>query len=173
MEPYIVIDAVVRRIIIPAERTRPASAPISTFFFVLGLVWIVGTSPSSIIFGGVTSILSPIKSADVFASVSAIFFAISGSLSIAGTRLTHTLEVSQNARTIGKALRLNEDLVEAIALGHDLGHTPFGHAGERALNNVCPCGFKHNEQSVRVVEVLEKQGEGLYSASIRELFMMI
>ena len=77
------------------------------------------------------------------------------------TRLTHTLEVSQNARTIGKALRLNEDLVEAIALGHDLGHTPFGHAGERALNNVCPCGFKHNEQSVRVVEVLEKQGEGL------------
>ncbi len=74
------------------------------------------------------------------------------------TRLTHTLEVSQNARTIGKALRLNEDLVEAIALGHDLGHTPFGHAGERALNNVCPCGFKHNEQSVRVVEVLEKQG---------------
>ena len=77
------------------------------------------------------------------------------------TRLTHTLEVSQNARTIGKALRLNEDLVEAIALGHDLGHTPFGHAGERALNNVCPCGFKHNEQSVRVVEVLEKHGEGL------------
>ena len=77
------------------------------------------------------------------------------------TRLTHTLEVSQNARTIGKALRLYEDLVEAIALGHDLGHTPFGHAGERALNNVCPCGFKHNEQSVRVVEVLEKQGEGL------------
>ena len=76
-------------------------------------------------------------------------------------RLTHTLEVSQNARTIGKALRLNEDLVEAIALGHDLGHTPFGHAGERALNNVCPGGFKHNEQSVRVVEVLEKQGEGL------------
>lgn len=77
------------------------------------------------------------------------------------TRLTHTLEVSQNARTIGKALRLNEDLVEAIALGHDLGHTPFGHAGERALDNVCPGGFKHNEQSVRVVEVLEKQGEGL------------
>ena len=67
------------------------------------------------------------------------------------TRLTHTLEVSQNARTIGKALKLNEDLVEAIALGHDLGHTPFGHAGERALNNVCPCGFKHNEQSVRAV----------------------
>lgn len=77
------------------------------------------------------------------------------------TRLTHTLEVSQNARTIAKALRLNEDLVEAIALGHDLGHTPFGHAGERALHEVCPNGFKHNEQSVRVVELLEKQGEGL------------
>ena len=77
------------------------------------------------------------------------------------TRLTHTLEVSQNARTLAKALCLNEDLVEAIALGHDLGHTPFGHAGERALNEVCSTGFKHNEQSVRVVEVLEKQGEGL------------
>ena len=77
------------------------------------------------------------------------------------TRLTHTLEVSQNARTIAKALRLNEDLVEAIALGHDLGHTPFGHAGERALNGVCPEGFKHHEQSVRVVEILEKQGRGL------------
>lgn len=77
------------------------------------------------------------------------------------TRLTHTLEVSQNARTIAKALRLNEDLVEAIALGHDLGHTPFGHAGERALNEVNPFRFKHNEQSVRVVECLEKGGEGL------------
>lgn len=77
------------------------------------------------------------------------------------TRLTHTLEVSQNARTIAKALRLNEDLVEAIALGHDLGHTPFGHAGERALNRICPPGFRHNEQSVRVVEVLEKDGKGL------------
>ena len=77
------------------------------------------------------------------------------------TRLTHTLEVSQNARTIAKALRLNEDLVEAIALGHDLGHTPFGHAGERALDEVCPLGFQHNEQSVRVVERLEKQGEEL------------
>ena len=77
------------------------------------------------------------------------------------TRLTHTLEVSQNARTIAKALRLNEDLVEAISLGHDLGHTPFGHAGERALDEVCPLGFKHNEQSVRVVEVLEKDGQGL------------
>ena len=77
------------------------------------------------------------------------------------TRLTHTLEVSQNARTIAKALRLNEDLVEAIALGHDLGHTPFGHAGERALNRVCPLGFSHNEQSVRTVELLEKEGQGL------------
>ena len=77
------------------------------------------------------------------------------------TRLTHTLEVSQNARTIAKALRLNEDLVEAIALGHDLGHTPFGHAGEFALNRLNPSGFQHNLQSVRVVECLEKQGEGL------------
>lgn len=77
------------------------------------------------------------------------------------TRLTHTLEVSQNARTIAKALRLNEDLVEAIALGHDLGHTPFGHAGERALNSVCPYGFTHNEQSVRVVDLFERDGMGL------------
>lgn len=77
------------------------------------------------------------------------------------TRLTHTLEVSQNARTIAKALRMNEDLVEAIALGHDLGHTPFGHAGERALNEVCPLGFEHNEQSLRVIDVLEKEGLGL------------
>lgn len=77
------------------------------------------------------------------------------------TRLSHTLEVSQNARTIAKALRLNEDLVEAIALGHDLGHTPFGHAGERLLNNVYEGGFKHNEQSVRIVEKLEKDGAGL------------
>lgn len=77
------------------------------------------------------------------------------------TRLTHTLEVSQTARTIAKALRLNEDLVEAIALGHDLGHTPFGHAGEHILNTICPEGFKHYEQSVRVVELLEKKGEGL------------
>ena len=74
------------------------------------------------------------------------------------TRLTHTLEVSQNARTIARALQLNEELVEAIALGHDLGHTPFGHAGERALNEVCPYGFQHNEQSVRTVEILEKDG---------------
>lgn len=77
------------------------------------------------------------------------------------TRLTHTLEVSQNARTIAKALRLNEDLVEAMALGHDLGHTPFGHAGEKALDDICPFGFKHNEQSIRTVELLEKDGEGL------------
>ncbi|MEY8390241.1 deoxyguanosinetriphosphate triphosphohydrolase [Lachnospiraceae bacterium] len=77
------------------------------------------------------------------------------------TRLTHTLEVSQNARTIAKALRLNEDLVEAIALGHDLGHTPFGHAGEHMLNKICEDGFKHNEQSVRIVEKLEKDGQGL------------
>jgi len=77
------------------------------------------------------------------------------------TRLTHTLEVSQIARTIAKALRLNEDLTEAIALGHDLGHTPFGHAGERALNRVCPEGFEHHLQSIRVVERLEKHGRGL------------
>lgn len=77
------------------------------------------------------------------------------------TRLSHTLEVSQNARTIAKALRLNEDLVEAIALGHDLGHTPFGHAGEFVLNELCEDGFRHNEQSVRTVEKLEKNGRGL------------
>lgn len=77
------------------------------------------------------------------------------------TRLSHTLEVSQNARTIAKALRLNEDLVEAIALGHDLGHTPFGHAGEAILNQIYLGGFKHNEQSVRIVEKLEKDGQGL------------
>ncbi len=77
------------------------------------------------------------------------------------TRMSHTLEVSQNARTIAKALRMNEDLVEAIALGHDLGHTPFGHAGEDVLNRDCPSGFKHSEQSVRVVEKLERDGRGL------------
>lgn len=77
------------------------------------------------------------------------------------TRLTHTLEVSQNARTIAKALRLNEELTEAIALGHDLGHTPYGHCGERVLNRLCPGGFAHNEQSVRVVDLLEKDGMGL------------
>ncbi len=77
------------------------------------------------------------------------------------TRLTHVLEVSQIARTIAKALRLNEDLTEAIALGHDLGHTPFGHAGERMLNEIVVGGFAHNEQSVRIVEKLEKDGQGL------------
>ena len=77
------------------------------------------------------------------------------------TRLTHTLEVAQIARTIAKALRLNEDLTEAIALGHDLGHTPFGHAGERALSKYSGRPFRHNEQSVRVVEKLEKSGKGL------------
>ncbi len=76
-------------------------------------------------------------------------------------RLTHTLEVSQTARTVAKALSLNDDLVEAIALGHDLGHTPFGHAGERALDRICPLGFAHYKQSVRVVERLEKNGQGL------------
>lgn len=77
------------------------------------------------------------------------------------TRLTHTLEVSQIARTIARSLRLNEDLTEAVALGHDLGHTPFGHSGERILNEICPSGFAHYQQSVRVVEVLEKDGRGL------------
>ncbi len=77
------------------------------------------------------------------------------------TRLTHTLEVAQIARTISKALLLNEDLTEAIALGHDLGHTPFGHAGERALNRICPFGFQHHLQSIRVVEFLERHGKGL------------
>ena len=77
------------------------------------------------------------------------------------TRLTHTLEVSQIARTIARALRLNEDLTEAISLGHDLGHTPFGHAGERVLNEITPFGYKHYLQSVRVVHRLEKNGKGL------------
>lgn len=77
------------------------------------------------------------------------------------TRLTHTLEVAQISRTIARALRLNEDLTEAIALGHDLGHTPFGHAGERTLDRCSSKRFRHNEQSVRVVEKLEKNGEGL------------
>ena len=77
------------------------------------------------------------------------------------TRLTHTLEVSRTARTIARALRLNEDLTEASARGHDLGHTPFGHAGERALNALMPQGFKHYEQSLRVVDRLEKNGQGL------------
>jgi len=77
------------------------------------------------------------------------------------TRLTHTLEVSQIARTIARALRLNEDLAEAIALGHDLGHTPFGHAGEAILNELCPYGFKHYLQSVRVIDYIENSGAGL------------
>lgn len=77
------------------------------------------------------------------------------------TRLTHTLEVSQIARTIAKCLLLNEDLTEAIALGHDLGHTPFGHTGERVLDRLLPNGFEHCFQSVRIVEVLEKNGAGL------------
>jgi len=77
------------------------------------------------------------------------------------TRLTHTLEVSQIARSIARALKMNEDLTEAIALGHDLGHTPFGHAGERTLNELCPTGFAHYKQSIRVVEFLEKDGLGL------------
>lgn len=77
------------------------------------------------------------------------------------TRLTHTLEVSQISRTVARALRLNEDLTEAIALGHDLGHTPFGHDGEETLNKLYKCGFKHYEQSVRVVQQIEKNGNGL------------
>ncbi|MGI6162249.1 MAG: deoxyguanosinetriphosphate triphosphohydrolase [Christensenellales bacterium] len=84
------------------------------------------------------------------------------------TRLTHTLEVAQIARTVSRALRLNEDLTEAIALGHDLGHTPFGHEGERALNKLCSFGFHHNEQSLRVVEKLEG-GSGLnLTAEVRD-----
>lgn len=77
------------------------------------------------------------------------------------TRLSHALEVAQIGRTVARALRLNEDLVEAIALGHDLGHAPFGHAGQSALDAVHPGGFRHNEQSLRVVEKLEKDGQGL------------
>ena len=77
------------------------------------------------------------------------------------TRMTHTLEVNRIARTIARALALNEDLTEAIALGHDLGHTPFGHAGERILNELMPGGFAHYQQSLRVVDRLEKEGEGL------------
>lgn len=77
------------------------------------------------------------------------------------TRLTHTLEVAQVARTLARSLRLNEDLAEAISLGHDLGHTPYGHIGERTLNDLLPEGFRHNEQSLRVVEFLENDGNGL------------
>lgn len=88
-----------------------------------------------------------------------VFFSPEGDHYI--TRLTHTLDVAQIARSIARALSLNEDLTEAIALGHDLGHTPFGHSGERILNKLSPVGFQHNVQSVRVVEVLEKDGKGL------------
>lgn len=88
-----------------------------------------------------------------------VFFSPEGDHYI--TRLTHTLDVSQIARSLARVLSLNEDLTEAIALGHDLGHTPFGHSGERILNKLSPNGFKHNEQSVRVVDVLEKDGQGL------------
>lgn len=77
------------------------------------------------------------------------------------TRLTHTLEVSQIGRSAARLLKLNEDLVEAACLGHDLGHTPFGHAGERVLDSLCPGGFSHNEQSIRTVTILERDGEGL------------
>src|ERR1700682_3470645 len=77
------------------------------------------------------------------------------------TRLTHTLEVSQIARSIAKVLRLHEELTEAITLGHDLGHTPFGHAGERVIDSLVPGGFRHYEQSLRVVDVLENDGRGL------------
>ncbi len=88
-----------------------------------------------------------------------VFFAPDGDHYM--SRLTHTLDVSQIARSLARCLSLNEDLAEAIALGHDLGHTPFGHVGERVLNKLAPCGFKHNRQSLRVVDKLEKDGKGL------------
>ena len=88
-----------------------------------------------------------------------VFFAPDGDHYM--SRLTHTLDVSQIARSLARCLSLNEDLTEAIALGHDLGHTPFGHVGERMLNRLAPCGFKHSEQSLRVVDKLEKDGRGL------------
>ena len=89
------------------------------------------------------------------------------------TRLTHTLEVAQIARTLARALGLNEDLTEAIALGHDIGHTPFGHAGENVLNNLAPGGFHHAKQSLRVVDVLEREGRGLnLTAETREGILM-
>lgn len=84
------------------------------------------------------------------------------------TRLTHTLEVSQIARTVARALCLNEDLTEAIAMGHDLGHTPFGHIGEKVLDRICPMGFRHNEQSLRVVDVLERPGGLNLTAEVRD-----
>ena len=82
------------------------------------------------------------------------------------TRLTHTLEVAQIARTIARALNLNEDLTEAIAMGHDLGHTPFGHCGEERLNLIHPSGFKHNEQSLRVVDYLERRDKGKFGLNL-------
>lgn len=82
------------------------------------------------------------------------------------TRLTHTLEVAQIARTISRALNLNEDLTEAIAMGHDLGHTPFGHCGEERLNQIHPSGFKHNEQSLRVVDYLERRDKGKFGLNL-------
>lgn len=88
-----------------------------------------------------------------------VFFSPDGDHYI--TRLTHTLDVSQISRSIARSLNLNEDLTEAIALGHDLGHTPCGHIGEKVLNALSPYGFRHNKQSLRVVDVLEKQGKGL------------
>ena len=88
-----------------------------------------------------------------------VFFAPDGDHYM--SRLTHTLDVSQIARSLARSLSLNEDLAEAIALGHDLGHTPFGHVGERVLNQLSPFGFRHSEQSLRVVDVLEKDGKGL------------
>ncbi len=88
-----------------------------------------------------------------------VFFAPDGDHYM--SRLTHTLDVSQIARSLARCLSLNEDLAEAIALGHDLGHTPFGHVGERVLNALSPHGFRHSEQSLRVVDVLEKDGKGL------------
>ncbi len=88
-----------------------------------------------------------------------VFFAPDGDHYM--SRLTHTLDVSQIARSLARCLSLNEDLTEAIALGHDLGHTPFGHIGERVLNRLCPDGFRHNLQSLRVVDILEKDGKGL------------
>lgn len=88
-----------------------------------------------------------------------VFFAPDGDHYM--SRLTHTFDVSQIARSLARCLSLNEDLTEAIALGHDLGHTPFGHVGERVLDRLCPGGFRHYEQSLRVVDVLEKDGKGL------------
>lgn len=88
-----------------------------------------------------------------------VFFSPDGDHYI--TRLTHTFDVAQIARSLARSLLLNEDLTEAIALGHDLGHTPCGHVGEKVLNSLCPSGFEHNKQSLRVVDVLEKDGKGL------------